>query len=220
MVTVLFDLEGTLVTTMEYDKEAIHEFRTKTRTKLLELGVPASELSNIETSTIMRNTAVDYVEQWFNQKNAQRFYTELDSFLKRFELSWACNAKIFDDSIPTLRKLTKLNYKLGVVTNTSREAAKQIFSTCGLTPFFKIAITREDVKKLKPDPEGIYLALESLGSKSFFFIGDLIFDSEAAKAAGGVSIMINRDPSLKIQYNADHVVSSLSEVPPIITSTL
>ena len=113
-----------------------------------------------------------------------------------------------------------MNYKLGVVTNTSREAAKQIFSTCGLNPFFKITITREDVKKLKPDPEGIYLALESLGGESFFFIGDLIFDSEATKAAGGVSIIINRDPLIKIRYNADHVVSSLSEVPQIIASAL
>lgn len=216
MVTVLFDLEGTLVTSIEHDKEAVHEFRTKTRQKLLELGIPASELKSVETSTIMRNTAVGYVERHFSRKEAQRFQIELDTFLKEFELCWAHDAKIFDDTIPALRKLIKLNCKLGVVTNTSREAAKQIFSTCGLNRFFEIIITREDIKKLKPDPEGIYLALKRLNSKSFFFIGDLIYDSQAAKAAGGISIILNRNPLTKVGFNADYIVASLLEIPPIV----
>ncbi|MGD8566019.1 MAG: HAD-IA family hydrolase [Candidatus Bathyarchaeota archaeon] len=217
MTTVLFDLEGTLVTSIEHDKEAVHEFRSKTRQKLLELGIPASELKSVETSTIMRNTAVDYIKRRFSQKEAQRFQIELDTFLKKFELRWAQDAKIHDDTIPALQELIKLNCKLGVVTNTSEEAAKRIFSTCGLRNFFEITITREDVKKLKPDPEGIYLALENLNNKSFFFIGDLIFDSQAAKAAGGVSIIINRNTSIKIGFNADYIVTSLLEIPSIIT---
>ena len=40
MVVVLFDLEGTLVQTIENDEEAISEFRTKTKEKLVELGIP------------------------------------------------------------------------------------------------------------------------------------------------------------------------------------
>jgi len=96
-----------------------------------------------------------------------------------------------------------------VITNTSREAANRILSINKITDFFEVVITREDVKRLKPDPEGIQLALKRLNAQDFVFVGDLVHDSRAAEKAGGISIIVNRNPSKKLEFHADHVVESL-----------
>jgi len=216
LVVVLFDLEGTLVQTIEDDEEAIHEFRTRTKKKLLELGIPRSKLEGSRTSAPMRNRAVEYVKQYFSEKEANRFHTEMDRFQKAYELSWAENSKIFQDTLPALRKLKSLGYKMGVVTNTSREAAARELSMHGIDAFFEVVITREDMKMLKPDPEGLLLALRKLSVEDFVFVGDLAHDSRAARRAGGISIIVDRKSSEKPRFQADHVVESLKEIPTLI----
>lgn len=216
MITVLFDLEGTLVQSMEDDHEAIHEIRIKTREKLVALGIPRSELKGVTRSTIMRNKAFEYVKEHFDERKAKRFHLELDRFLKSYELSWADRSKIFPDTLPALRRLKEIGCKMGLITNTSREAANRMLSLHGIRGFFEVTITREEVKKLKPDPEGIKLALERLNEQKFFFVGDLAYDSTATEKAGGISIIVHRSPSKKLEFHADYVVKSLFEIPGLI----
>lgn len=213
MVVVLFDLEGTLVQSIEDDQEAILEFRIKTREKLVALGIPRGELKGVATSTLMRNKALEYVKEHFNEREAKRFNLEMDRFLKSYELSWTDRSKIFPDTLPALRRLKEIGCKMGLITNTSREAANRMLSIHGIRGFFEVIITREDVKKLKPDPEGIMLALKRLNEQNFFFVGDLAYDSRAAEKAGGISIIVNRCPSKKLEFHADYVVKSLIEIP-------
>jgi phosphoglycolate phosphatase len=213
---VLFDLEGTLVQSIESDQEAVLEYRAKVREKLVELGIPRSELEGITRATLMRKRAVEYVEERFGQREAELFHLELDRFLKSYELRWAEGSKIFPETLPTLLELKSLGYRMGRVTNTSREAAERMFSSHGIADFFEVIIIREDVKKIKPEPEGILLALNRLKARDFFFVGDLVYDSEAAEKAGGISIIVNRDLSRRLEFPADYVVNSLTEIPRII----
>ena len=216
MIVVLFDLEGTLVQSIEADERAVAESRIKTREKLIELGIPRSELEGMTRSTLMRKRAVEYVEERFDPREAERFHLELDRFLKTYELAWAEGSKIFPDTLPMLRVLRSLGYRMGLVTNTSTEAANRMLSMHGIADFFEVVITRENVKQIKPDPEGIILALKSLKAQDFFFVGDLVYDSEAAKQAGGTSIIVNRNPLRKLEFHADYVVNSLTEIPSIV----
>jgi len=220
MVAVLFDLEGTLVQSIENGQKAIFEFRIKTRKKLVALGIPRGELEGVTTSTLMRNKALEYVEEHFNEREAKRFHLEMDRFLKSYELSWAGRSKIFPDALLALRRLKELGCRMGLITNTSREAANRILPIHGIADFFEVVITREDVKKLKPDPEGILLALKRLKSRNFFFVGDLVHDSQAAEKAGGVSIIVNRNPLKKLEFHADYVVKSLMEIPSLIQNLI
>jgi len=216
MVAVLFDLEGTLVRSIENDEKAILEFRVKTREKLLELGIPAAELRNVVTSTSMRNRALEYVEKHLAEQEARRFHLEMDRFLKTFELSWARNSEIFPDTLPALSRLRDLGYKMAIVTNTSKEAASLELSIHKIEEYFDMVITREDVKKLKPDPAGILLALEHMNEQNFVLVGDLVHDSRATQKAEGISITVNRDPRRKTKFHTDHIVMSLSEVPGLL----
>lgn len=215
-MTILFDLEGTLVKSMEDDQDAIMEFRIKTREKLVKLGIPPSELEGIRSSTLMRNKALNYVEEHFSEGEARRFNLEMDRFLKNYELLYADRSEVFPDALTVLRELKRLGYEMGVVTNTSKEGANRILFKHGIETFFEVVITREDMKRLKPDPDGILVALKKLDAQDFVFVGDLIHDSQAADKAGGVSIIVNRKPSKRLDFHANHVVRSLLEIPNLI----
>jgi len=216
MVAVLFDLEGTLVQTIEDDEEAVRTFRAGTREKLVELGVPRGELEGLVGATLMRNKAIDYVGKHFSKEEARKFHAEVDRFMKDYEMQWAENSRIFPDTLPALRKLESIGCRMGVVTNTSRDAANRELSKHGIGKFFEVVVTREDVRKLKPDPEGIALATRKLGANGFFFVGDLIHDLRAAEKAGGTTVFINRNPNNKERLRADYVVKSLIEVSDLI----
>jgi HAD superfamily hydrolase (TIGR01549 family) len=216
MFAVLFDLEGTLVLSVENDEKAIVEFRIKTKEKLLELGIPLTELENVVKSTLMRNKALEYVEKHFTEQEARRFHLEMNKFLKVFELSWARGSTIFPDTVPALHRLRELGYRMGVFTNTSKEAANLELSMHKIEDYFDVVITREDVKKLKPDPEGIYIALKKLNAVNFVFVGDLIHDFRATKKAKGISSIVDRNPQEPLEFDADYIVDTLLDIPSLI----
>ncbi len=214
-VAVLFDLEDTLVQTPWADYQRVIEFRRGTREKLLELGIPSSVLEGIERATIMRNKATEYMEKNLTKADAEKVYQGMEKFLIQYEQDSAEKSKLFPETVPTLKKLRKLGMKIGLVTNTSMKAVNTVFRLHGLEMYFDVIITREKVKKLKPDPEGILLALKKLGVKSFFMVGDLVHDVLAAKGAKGISVLVKRSVE-ETDCEADFVVQSLGEILTII----
>lgn len=218
MVIVLFDLEGTLVQTEWEELNHVMLFRRETRKKLLELGIPPAVLEGIERATRMRNKAMDFVKKNFHEAKIKQFQREIEKFLEHYELSAAKSSQLFPETLSTLRKLKTLGCRLGLVTNTSRKAVNHYFSMHGFGNYFDVVVTREDVAKLKPDPHSVLFALKRLRGKRFFLVGDLEHDAIAAEKAGGLSIIVNRDPSNVPQFHADFVVKSLSEVPAIVCS--
>jgi HAD superfamily hydrolase (TIGR01549 family) len=219
-IAVLFDLEDTLVQTPWQDHQHVLEFRRETRRKLVVLGIPEAWLEGIERATLMRNRAAEYITTNFTRAQTERFDEEMEKFLKGYELDSATKSKLFPDTIPTLNAVRKLNVRIGLVTNTSREAVETVFKLHGLGEYFNVAITRENVKKLKPDPEGILLAIKKLCVQSFFMVGDLIHDALAAKSANGKAIIVRRKTENETDFSADYFVESLSEVPAIIQKAM
>jgi len=212
----LFDLEDTLIQTPWSDFQRVIEFRHKTREKLLALGIPSNVLEGIERATLMRNKSCEYVEKNFSKTESEKFHRELGEFFSRYELDSARNSKLFPDTIPTLEKLRNLGVKIGLVTNTSMQAVNIAFQLHGLKDYFEVIVTREKVKQLKPNSEGILLAVQTLKAKDFFMVGDLLFDVLAAKNAKGISVFVKRNSQEKDDPPADYVVYSLSEVSAIV----
>jgi HAD superfamily hydrolase (TIGR01549 family) len=237
--TVLFDLEDTLVQTPWSDPQHVVEFRHRTRQKLVDLGVPSIVLARIERATIMRNNASEYVEQKFSKAETQRFNLEMEKFLCRYEQDSAEKSRLFPDAVPGLKRLRRLGIRMGLITNTSAKAVNTVFQMYSLEPYFDVVITRECVKRLKPDPEGILLAVKQLGGNKFFMVGDLAVDVLAAKTARALAILVRRRGKSdsqdlfkglpyevlekarsaldgKSDLSPDYVIQSLDELPAIV----
>ncbi len=83
-----------------------------------------------------------------------------------------------------LDELHKKKHKFAVLTNRNRGIAGKFLEP--IYKYFSKVVGAEDVKKLKPDPEGLNLILKTLEipPSDALMIGDMSADIQAGKAAG------------------------------------
>ena len=218
MKAILFDLEGTLVETVyEWSREALDRIRRETKKKLIDLGVPREVLGDLVKSTLLRNRAFDWVEINMSRDELAWFHVEFDAFMKPFEMRSARLAQLYPETLEALQKLAAGGIEMGLVTNTSSEAADYMLGNLGLEKFFDVVVTRNDVHRLKPDPAMIHAAVAKMGLEVGWLVGDTVFDAEAAKNAGIRSIIVRRD-RVRPSFSRDYFVNSLKSVAPIVFS--
>jgi phosphoglycolate phosphatase/pyrophosphatase PpaX len=103
------------------------------------------------------------------------------------------SAPLFSDARSTLKKLhDEGGFKLGIYTLAPRKVLLNTLETHDLIRFFgrESLVSRDDVQNLKPDPEGVFLALEgcSVHPSYSILIGDMPADILAGAAAGLTTI--------------------------------
>jgi phosphoglycolate phosphatase len=74
----------------------------------------------------------------------------------------------------------------GIVSTKDSEAVDAIFRKEDLRQTLALIVGGRDVKKAKPDPEGLNVAIERLGidKSHILFCGDTVIDAETARRAG------------------------------------
>jgi HAD superfamily hydrolase (TIGR01509 family) len=102
--------------------------------------------------------------------------------------------------VELLFKLKAKRKKMGVVSSGADWMVEQVLSQLELSDFFDIVISKEQVTKLKPDPEAYLLALEklSLPSSEVLIFEDSNSGLIAAKNANCDSV------AFKHEFNANH----------------
>jgi putative hydrolase of the HAD superfamily len=102
---------------------------------------------------------------------------------------------IYNDTLPTLDRLRKLNIPLGVLSNFDSRLYL-VLKALGLFDYFSSITISTEAGYAKPDPQIFAIALEkhSCPASSAWHIGDsLKEDYEAAKAAGLRGVLVQRD---------------------------
>ena len=85
-----------------------------------------------------------------------------------------------------VRELAGRGARLGVVTRKLRDNARLGLRVVGLEDAFETVVGAEDVRRGKPDPEPVLLALDRLGvsAADALFVGDSPHDIESGRRAG------------------------------------
>lgn len=93
---------------------------------------------------------------------------------------------LFPGAAELLRGLHARGVKLGVVSTKRRDTLEIILQRHGVLDTLELVVGSSDVKKPKPDPEGLHIALERLGvaPRQLLFCGDTVLDAGAANNAG------------------------------------
>lgn len=103
--------------------------------------------------------------------------------------------KPFDDTEAELKKLKKEGYKLGLITNSWKQAFENLDKKCQVRKRFDVVITSYEAGMIKPDPRIFKLALKQLGVKPHeaLMVGDSLPDDvKAARSAGLKAILLDR----------------------------
>ncbi|WP_456420746.1 TIGR02253 family HAD-type hydrolase [Thermococcus sp.] len=210
MRAVLFDVDGTLLTEMPL----IQLFLPRVYDELSKrLGITREEARNRFLDEIIgRKDTYDW-HDWnffFKMFNISLRYEEL---LK----SYPHKLQVYPDVLPTLEWLREKGYALGVVTSGPSYQRLKLALT-GLSGFFDVIVTREDVKAIKPEPKIFLHALKKLGVKpgEALYVGDsLSQDVYGAKHVGMTAVWINRSGE-NGYHMADYEIRTLHELREIL----
>jgi pyrophosphatase PpaX len=174
---VLFDLDGTLIDTIELIRVS---FRHATKQVLGE---------ELPDSLTMANVGQPLRTQF--EDLAPGRADELTRAYREF--NWAHHdqmAKSYPGTVETLRAIAARGIPMGVVTSKGTEGARRGLDLFGLTGFFEVVVSADDVPIHKPDPYPLRAAASALGVPLEYcvYIGDSPHDMQAALSGGAIAV--------------------------------
>lgn len=213
---ILFDLEGTLVDFQWRLDEAVGEILPV----LEAFGIDLSRYPVSPSYAELFNTTRDLTQAW-PPLLAARLFDQLGIIYEKYDKDALSRWKPYPETQPLLSRLAGSGYRMGVVSNCGAFAAGNVLRRFGLSQYFEIILSRNDVSYIKPSPESLALALEKLciSPDRALFIGDSINDILAAHRIampscfllGGESAVTGEDAEM-----ATFKISSLSDLAHIL----
>ncbi|MEC7747147.1 MAG: HAD family hydrolase [Candidatus Neomarinimicrobiota bacterium] len=173
----LFDFEGTLVTFEWNLTKGISAILNE-----IELIGYSMNLFEGSPSYVDIHKVASVISEHDDESTIMNVIAEV---FDQFDADALSRWKLYKDAKQTLNKLKKNGKLLGLVSNVGSKAINSAIKKLELDDIFEIVITRNHVSRLKPDPEGLLMAANSLkiDPDSILFTGDSYDDLGAAKAA-------------------------------------
>ena len=185
MRAVLFDMDGVLADVSKSYRRAVIETASAWDTELTLEEVGFAKASGDATND-WELTRRLLAERGVN--------VDLQEVTERFEALYQGT-----DEAPGLRRFESLRFdheslerfaarfSLAVVTGRPRSDAERFLSEQGVAGLFSTVVCMEDGPS-KPDPAPVRLALERLGTKTAWMVGDTPDDMRAARGASALPI--------------------------------
>lgn len=139
----------------------------------------------------------------------------------KYEMAAARNTTMLEGAREAMLKLSDLGFKVAVFTNSGRRPLETIIKRFDLESCFCLILSRNEVARMKPHPDGIVKALEMLGvgPEEAVFVGDSIIDMVAALKAGvhaiGVVSGLRGESELR-EAGAHHIIHSICDLPEFL----
>jgi HAD superfamily hydrolase (TIGR01509 family) len=174
---VILDMDGTLVDTFQLSLRsfnyAVRRFLRRPLTTEETLGIPGGTLEEQLTDYMPRGAVPRAVERY------HAHYTH----------QFTSGTRVFPGIRGLLFTMRARGIKLAVCTGASRQIAEYTLARSGLSQFFSTVVAADDVNKPKPDPEGLRIAMETIGAYSdqTVYLGDHPNDIRASRKAGAKS---------------------------------
>ena len=114
-----------------------------------------------------------------------------------------------------LEEASGMGLKLGIASSSQRAWVQGHLEVRGLMPYFGSVVTRDEVAKVKPDPEGYVAAMGQLGTTPdrAVAIEDSLNGVTAAKRAGMRCVAVPNPMTADMDLAAaDHRLGALSEM--------
>lgn len=173
---VIFDLDGTLLDTLEDLKDSVNA-------ALSVQGFPERSLE--EVRQFVGNGIRKLVERAVPQ-GTEKDKTDVvfDAFRAHYIKHCEDKTKPYDGIEELLQELQEKGYKTAIVSNKADKAVKQLAKQ--YFPWISVAIGEREGIQRKPAPDSVFEALRLLGTDpgNALYVGDSEVDRETAKNAG------------------------------------
>jgi len=178
MITTLFDMDGTLIDSTEAILESFHSTFQRNG-----LNPPLN-------SSILPLIGLPLEEMFIRLDVPKELIGQLVKGYKKHYLKVHLNKTHLLPGATEAVNLAKRLGKIGIVTTKTSKYTKLLLERFGLLSLFDVVIGREEVNRLKPDPEPVLKAVKRVGGEvaESVLIGDTCLDMESARRAGATGI--------------------------------
>ncbi|PYI54247.1 HAD family hydrolase [Paenibacillus flagellatus] len=179
VTTILFDFDGTLADTLPICIHAIGDSFLKFDGKTLTGSDVVALFGPTEADIIRRHLA----NREAAEEAVRHFY---DIYTREHDRMVRPDSNI----VTMLDRLKERGYRLGIVTGKGRDALDISLDRLGMAHYFDTTVSGDEMKRPKPDPEGVLTAMNALGATAdgTVFVGDSEADMRAGKGAGVFTI--------------------------------
>lgn len=206
--TIIFDLDGTLLNTLEDLCDSVNVIMQRFGWKTHSLEEIRRFVGNGIGKLMERATPE-------GRENPQ-FEEAFEAFRVYYTDHCQIKTRAYDGVVDLMKELKKNGAKLAIVSNKNDAAVKELneiyFSGC-----VSAAIGEAEGRKRKPAPDEVYVALEELGStkEEAVYIGDSEVDYATAQASGLPCVLVSwgfRDKELLESFEAEKVVDNVKDL--------
>jgi phosphoglycolate phosphatase len=219
-LTVVFDLDGTLVDTAP-------DLVAATNHALSDIALPAVSASVLTpwVSFGARRMIEEGLRHTKSNVSAKEVDRLLALFLGHYEKNIAVHSRPFAGAVEALHYLRSMGARLAVCTNKREGLSRLLLKSLGLHDEFAAIAGRDTYPVSKPHPDHLIGVIREAGGKPShaIMVGDTKIDIAAATAAGVPSIAVTFGysdipaPSLGATTTIDHfdqLVSAITTIRP------
>lgn len=212
--TLIFDLDGTLLNTLEDLKDSVN----------FALGQEGlKERSLAEIRRFVGNGVENLIRRSVGETSDEdQIMRVLETFKSHYDQNCQNKTDLYPGIKDLLMTLKTEGYKIGIVTNKHQEAVEPLYES-----FFKdwveVAIGQQAAYRKKPEPDAVFLALQALESDSdrAIYIGDSEVDYETAKRAQMPSVLVTwgfRDKEILQALGGDFIADQANQILDYVNS--
>lgn len=176
---ILFDLDGTLLDTLEDLGNSVNRI-------LAEKGFPTHDLDRYRY--FVGNGVLVLIIRVLpeQERNNEVIQACIKSFKKDYGQNWKVKTRPYDGIAEMLDDLVARNLKLAVLSNKPHQFTKQCVEELLPNWKFDVVLGQRDAVPCKPNPEGALEIAEHLNTKpeNVIYLGDSAVDMQTAVAAG------------------------------------
>ncbi len=219
-LTIIFDLDGTLVDTAP-DLLSAHNHVMK------KFGYTSKNLDEIKdlagkgAAVMIGRSIWESAKKEFSSIDDQKTKDEMvNEFINFYGKNIVVKSKLVNGVYEFLKWAKSKNISMGVCTNKQEHLAVDLLKKIKIYDFFEYVAGRNTFEYCKPDPRHITSMIEIMNGniKRSLMIGDSENDADAAKLAGIPMILLENGYTDKkteqIYYN--HLIKDFTEIEKII----
>jgi len=212
---VAFDLDGTLI-----DLNGSYQV-VQDACRAFSVQIPSIPEIRCLIQVLSLEQIGSHVLGCASESSSQRVSAFVEWIHERYETYVTRFARLVAGTAASLSRLVASGYKLAIVSNNDRSNVMAVVKHFGLEKYFSAIVTKDDVRRLKPDPEMIIGSARNLGLTPHeqLVVGDSKYDTRAATMSGSPSIGVTTGVGTLQEFLAEgalDVVPSVSCVPDVL----
>lgn len=215
MSVLVFDLDGTLVSSMEDLVATLNAVLTSNGHS----AVPQEKVVHMVGmgAKVLLQRGLDYNETAWTEDTILPLF---DQFIEHYAANIAVHTRAFDGVVPSLERFRSEGWKLAVCTNKAERLTLPLLEELDLAKHFDAVVGGDTFRVSKPDAEPVHGAIERAGGsiQGSVMIGDSGTDINAARNAGipVIAVDFGYTPVPVSELGPDKVISHFDELPAAI----